>query len=134
MNANELANLLEVDSWYKLVTREEIAAMLRQQQAEIEAFEKFITNNPERAEDTKMNNEPVAWMTENKYLITKDENIANLIKEKGEEPIIPLYTHPAKTLTDEDLFKVYADLQESYTGNNFPVDLGRAILRKAQEK
>jgi hypothetical protein len=38
MNANELANLLEVDSWYKLVTREEIAAMLRAQQAEIEAL------------------------------------------------------------------------------------------------
>jgi hypothetical protein len=36
MTANELANLLEVDSWYKLVTREEIATMLRQQQAEIE--------------------------------------------------------------------------------------------------
>ena len=35
MNANELANLLEVDSWYKLVTREEIATMLRQQQADI---------------------------------------------------------------------------------------------------
>ena len=35
MTANELANLLEVDSWYKLVTREEIATMLRQQQAEI---------------------------------------------------------------------------------------------------
>ena len=30
MNANELADLLEVDSWYKLVTREEIANMLRQ--------------------------------------------------------------------------------------------------------
>jgi hypothetical protein len=38
MNANELANLLEVDSWYKLVTREEIATMLRQQQAQIEAL------------------------------------------------------------------------------------------------
>ena len=38
MNANELADLLEVDSWYKLVTREEIASMLRQQQAEIEAL------------------------------------------------------------------------------------------------
>ena len=36
MNANELADLLEVDSWYKLVTREEIATMLRQQQEEIE--------------------------------------------------------------------------------------------------
>ena len=35
MNANELANLLKVDGWYKLVTREEIATMLRQQQAEI---------------------------------------------------------------------------------------------------
>ena len=38
MNANELADLLEVDSWYKLVTREEIATMLRQQQAEIEEW------------------------------------------------------------------------------------------------
>ena len=40
MNANELAKLLEVDSWYKLVTREEIATMLRQQQAEIEALKR----------------------------------------------------------------------------------------------
>ena len=38
MNANDLAKLLEVDSWYKLVTREEIADTLRQQQAEIEAL------------------------------------------------------------------------------------------------
>ncbi len=36
MNANELADLLEVDSWYKLVTREEITTMLRQQEVEIE--------------------------------------------------------------------------------------------------
>jgi len=42
MNANELANLLEVDSWYKLVTREEIATMLRQQKAEIEALKMDI--------------------------------------------------------------------------------------------
>jgi len=43
MNANELANLLEVDSWYKLVTREEIATMLRQQQAEIEALKEALS-------------------------------------------------------------------------------------------
>jgi len=42
MNANELANLLEVDSWYKLVTREEIATMLRKQQAEIEALKERL--------------------------------------------------------------------------------------------
>jgi len=44
MNANELANLLEVDSWYKLVTREEIATMLRQQQAENEALKSLFNN------------------------------------------------------------------------------------------
>ena len=42
MNANELADLLEVDSWYKLVSREEIATMLRQQQAEIEALKEIM--------------------------------------------------------------------------------------------
>jgi len=42
MNANELADLLEVDSWYKLVTREEIATMLRQQQAEIEHLKELF--------------------------------------------------------------------------------------------
>ena len=57
MNANELADLLEVDSWYKLVTREEIAAMLRQQQAEIEAL-KWEVNHREQDVDalkTKLN-------------------------------------------------------------------------------
>jgi hypothetical protein len=42
MNANELANLLEVDSWYKLVTREDIATMLRQQQAEIKDLKQQV--------------------------------------------------------------------------------------------
>jgi hypothetical protein len=49
MNANELANLLEVDSWYKLVTREEIATMLRQQQAEIDALKQRIEYMREKA-------------------------------------------------------------------------------------
>ena len=42
MTANELANLLEVDSWYKLVTREEIATMLRQQALEIQALHQIL--------------------------------------------------------------------------------------------
>ena len=58
MNANELANLLEVDSWYKLVTREEIATMLRQQQAEIEALKlqlhTTLTNRELRTYDGKL--------------------------------------------------------------------------------
>ena len=42
MNANELADLLEVDSWYKLVTREEIATMLRQQTLKIQALHQIL--------------------------------------------------------------------------------------------
>ena len=49
MTANELSNLLEVDSWYKLITREEIATMLRQQQAEIEALNQRIEYMREKA-------------------------------------------------------------------------------------
>ena len=58
MNANELANLLEADSWYKLVTREEIATMLRQQQAEIEALNCFIE---ERGETGQL----IMWKAQN---------------------------------------------------------------------
>jgi len=58
MNATELANLLEVDSWYKLVTREEIAATLRQQQAEIESLKlqlhTTLTNRDLRTYDGKL--------------------------------------------------------------------------------
>ena len=39
MNGNDIAKLLEVDSWYKLITREEIAYVLRKQQDEIEALQ-----------------------------------------------------------------------------------------------
>jgi hypothetical protein len=80
-----------------------------------------------------MNNEPVAWMTENRYLITKDENLANIIKEKGEEPIIPLYTHPAKTLTDEEIEDFTVRIYNCRTGAEAH-EIVLAILKKAQEK
>ena len=51
MNANELAKLLEVDSWYKLVTREEIAAMLRQQQAKLTKYELRHAEQRKRIEE-----------------------------------------------------------------------------------
>jgi hypothetical protein len=77
-----------------------------------------------------MNNEPVAFMHK-----TISSWVSTFIYPETEpDEWLPLYTHPAKTLTDAELFNVYADLEEVYTGNNFPVDLGRAILRKAQEK
>jgi len=80
-----------------------------------------------------MNNKPVAWMTENRYLITKDENLANIIKEKGEEPIIPLYTHPAKTLTDEEIANIWDEFSALQSPKDIK-DFARAILKRASEK
>jgi hypothetical protein len=37
-------------------------------------------------------------------------------------------------LTDAELSEVYEEVYINYSGKDFPVDLGRAILRKAQEK
>jgi thiamine pyrophosphate-dependent acetolactate synthase large subunit-like protein len=66
MNANELANLLEVDSWYKLVTREEIATMLRQQQAEIEAL-KAKTLTDDEIQEIAHGFGAIGWMGEETY-------------------------------------------------------------------
>jgi hypothetical protein len=73
----------------------------------------------------KMNNEPVAWMSEFGQFIGKVQD---------EICHIPLYTHPAKTLTDEEIDAVgdeVSNLIDTYAGRR---EFARAILRKAQEK
>jgi hypothetical protein len=78
-----------------------------------------------------MNNEPVAW-----GMLDKDGGIYDSIspeehdREEGAYTI-PLYTHPVKELTDEEI----EELSEQHldwnwqTGN---IEFARAILRKAQ--
>ena len=46
---------------------------------------------------------------------------------------IPLYTHPAKTLTDEEILEIGGDCAKN-PDRNFQITFARAILRKAQEK
>jgi len=87
-----------------------------------------------------MNNEPVAYlMVErndgNSYIQmgipTRDEKISH-------HPY-PLYTHPAKTLTDEEIKDfIFPQFVFEDGGIGMPLDeflaTVRAILRKAQEK
>jgi len=76
-----------------------------------------------------MNNEPVAW-------INRDEKEGWLNWDKNTNmPInIPLYTHPAKTLTDKEIFYVWFKSGWGSANDNELIDFARAILRKAQEK
>ena len=72
-----------------------------------------------------MNNEPVAWR----------KVVGNVTKhyqynEMGEGT--PLYLHPAKTLTDEEIIEIWSGMETDTGEQN--IIFARAILRKAQEK
>jgi nitrate reductase gamma subunit len=79
------------------------------------------------------NNEPVAW-----GMLDKDGGIYDSIspeehdREEGAYTI-PLYTHPAKELTDEKILKMAANMFH-YSEYRLVIEFARAILRKAQEK
>ena len=82
-----------------------------------------------------MNNEPVAWMWSEDgcnlgVVLDQDKQIG---KQEFRDYSIPLYTHPAKTLTDEEILEIWN--QHSKYGAVISVyDFAKAILRKAQEK
>jgi hypothetical protein len=81
-----------------------------------------------------MNNEPVAWLNYKGYLIDDDD--VQRYKDEG-FVMTPLYTHPAKTLTDFEI-KGVLELDECWIGEDCSIPdmiaFARAILRKAQEK
>ena len=80
-----------------------------------------------------MNNEPVAWMETYKGEPNNlDWDKSNLNYGSEFHDVVPLYTHPVKELTDEEIEQVWTEVtcQEL----NVPYSFARAILRKAQEK
>ena len=91
-------------------------------------------------------NEPVAWISRD--VLDADHIIKAVVRrEQDEQHTIPLYTHSAKELTDEDYKEALACLQFALNDtmdyltlnnlggeNNHWLVWARAILRKAQEK
>jgi hypothetical protein len=75
-----------------------------------------------------MDNQPVAW-TDGK---------GNYFDKNSFFPVddlIPLYTHPVKELTDEEIRHIQAQCHLKDVGyDGFIMRFARAILRKAQEK
>ena len=81
--------------------------------------------------------EPVAWM----QVHYKDNRPTKFSKVQTWEDDVPLYTHPAKELNDEDVQDALyvADITlENLSDGDIPMEriksFARAILRKAQEK
>ena len=85
-----------------------------------------------------MNNEPVAWMREDGVIAFHKQKEVDSQGYKWQ----PLYTHPAKTLTDEEIYACFH--QYFVLGEPKPthyeleyedlIDFAKAILRKAQDK
>jgi hypothetical protein len=72
-----------------------------------------------------MNNKPVAWT----------DGRGNYFDKNSFFPVddlIPLYTHPAKTLTDDEIKGLQKELIRVDVPNI--LTFAKAILRKAQEK
>ena len=69
-----------------------------------------------------MNTKPVAWRS-------KDTDGYWSIYQAPVEGAEPLYTHPVKELTDEEIWKLW----QKHLSDDIPV-FARAILRKASEK
>ena len=80
--------------------------------------------------DSEMNNEPVAW-----YYPGGSPDQCTTNKEYAEmEPAwTPLYTHPVKELTDEEIYETWFNYGCGIPWTANTKTFARALVRKAQE-
>ena len=147
MTANELADLMDSRSVEGSQARE-VSAMLRQQQVEIEALKKEaalqrlsdFTQEAESFDRTVSHmageyvsyNEPYIWMDDLGTWFT-NEDYQNL-DNKDKKGIFPLYTHPMRELTNEEITQIVSEKLETWNTKEAMIDFAREILRKAQDK
>jgi len=72
-----------------------------------------------------MNNEPVAWMSNGKEFYVQKNYCPDFI---------PLYTHPVKELTDDEIIEIGNAVTNLIDSNEGWIEFARAILKKASEK
>ena len=120
---------LQADYYSLLVNHDKLYAKVLEQQAEIEALKKEAALQRLSDFTQEADNEPVAWR--NLCVGNIGEDSEWIYNEIGQGE--PLYTHPAKTLTDEEIWQITEDFwKRDWT--TLDVGFARAILRKAQEK
>jgi hypothetical protein len=72
-------------------------------------------------------NKPVAWIDEETGCFVYSQYDYEDLDEHGKDGLIPLYTHPVKELTDEEIHDLIVNKVTDY-------DMIREALKKAQEK
>ena len=77
-------------------------------------------------------NKPVAWMLNGKLHEFDPSDWAK--EEYPDDDVIPLYTHPVKELTDEEIMDVWCSTNDYDSQSEEALNFAKAILRKAQEK
>jgi hypothetical protein len=112
--------------------------MLCQQQAEIEALKLSLSGNSaeilSKNDKTLPNGkcEPVAWLVQYKdrheFRWSKPEHLFEALAFE------PLYTHPVKKLTDEEIEGIARANVDGHSSMEQLKWFAREILRKAQEK
>ena len=84
-----------------------------------------------------MNNEPVVWISEYTLKNCLQGNLTDEVRATTKETTnctIPLYTHPAKTLTDEEIIEIGNAVTNLIDSNEGWIEFAKAILKKANEK
>ena len=83
-----------------------------------------------------MNNEPVAYINVEERKLEWAKPMTWHTPTIAQMDKIPLYTHPAKPLTDEEIKEIATEhIRMTLGGERFGyIEFAKAILRKAQEK
>jgi hypothetical protein len=80
-----------------------------------------------------MNNEPVAYINVEERKLEWAEPITWHTPTIAQMDKIPLYTHPAKTLTDEEIRALWNPMPDTKVYVRDLITFARAILKKASE-
>ena len=79
-------------------------------------------------------NNPVAWVYPDFFENLEKFHVWSAYKENFDSRI-PLYTHPMRELTDEEISKVADKVFKDYKNwHYYQIDFARAILKKARGK
>ena len=79
-----------------------------------------------------MKNEPVAWIGKDELQFGFTDTRVTNEKESWDD--IPLYTHPVKELTDEEIQLLINDVPDYDIDTYDLLNFARAILKKVSEK